>query len=100
MIKRMIAAAVALSLCGGVVAIAGEHDHDFYRHDVNHQYDRVHWGRGDHFSGHYVVVDDWRGHHLRRPPHGYRWVETDDGDFVLVAISTGIILDMMMNAGH
>lgn len=95
--KRIMCLAFAMSLVGGTAAMADEHGHDFYRHDESHQYDRVHWSRGDHFSGHYVEVTDWRNRHLRRPPRGYRWVQTDDGDFVLVAISTGIILDLMMN---
>lgn len=42
------------------------------------------------------VVDDWRGHHLSAPPRGYHWVQTGD-DFVLVAIATGIILQLMLN---
>jgi Ni/Co efflux regulator RcnB len=41
------------------------------------------------------VVDDWRGHHLNPPPRGYHWVQTG-GDYVLVAISTGIILQMLL----
>lgn len=41
------------------------------------------------------VVDDWRGHHLNAPPRGYHWVQTG-GDYVLVAISTGIILQMLL----
>ncbi len=42
------------------------------------------------------VVDDWRGHHLSAPPRGYHWVQTG-GDFVLVAITTGIILQLLLN---
>jgi Ni/Co efflux regulator RcnB len=41
------------------------------------------------------VVDDWRGHHLRAPPRGYRWVQVG-GDYVLVAISNGIILQLFL----
>ncbi|MEO6918526.1 MAG: RcnB family protein [Collimonas sp.] len=41
------------------------------------------------------VVDDWRGHHLNAPPRGYHWVQTG-GDYVLVAISTGIILQLLL----
>jgi len=36
------------------------------------------------------VVEDWRGHRLHQPPHGYQWVQVG-GDYVLVAIATGII---------
>lgn len=42
------------------------------------------------------VVDDWRGHQLSAPPRGYHWVQTG-GDYVLVAIATGIILQLLLN---
>ena len=42
------------------------------------------------------VVDDWRGHGLRPPPRGYHWVQTG-GDYVLVAITTGLILDLLLS---
>jgi len=42
------------------------------------------------------VVDDWRGHRLSAPPRGYHWVQTG-GDYVLVAIATGIILQLLLN---
>jgi Ni/Co efflux regulator RcnB len=42
------------------------------------------------------VVDDWRGHHLSAPPRGYQWVQTG-ADYVLVAIATGIIAQLLLN---
>lgn len=42
------------------------------------------------------VVEDWRGHYLSAPPRGYHWVQTGS-DYVLVAIATGIILQMLLN---
>ena len=42
------------------------------------------------------VVEDWRGHRLNAPPRGYQWVQTG-GDYVLVAIATGIILQILLN---
>jgi Ni/Co efflux regulator RcnB len=42
------------------------------------------------------VVDDWRSHNLRAPPRGYHWVQTG-ADYVLVAIATGIILEVLLN---
>jgi Ni/Co efflux regulator RcnB len=42
------------------------------------------------------VVDDWRSHRLSAPPRGYHWVQTG-GDYVLVAIATGIILQVFLN---
>jgi len=59
-----------------------------------------HWSRGDRLYRTYwaprYYVNDWRVYHLRRPPHGYRWVRVND-DYLLVAISTGIILDVMLH---
>ena len=44
----------------------------------------------------YYVVDDWRGHDLHRPQRGYHWVQTG-ADYVLVAIATGIILEVLLS---
>lgn len=42
------------------------------------------------------VVNDWRVHHLNAPPRGYHWVQTG-GDYVLVAIATGVILQILLS---
>ncbi|MEP7282632.1 MAG: RcnB family protein [Rubrivivax sp.] len=42
------------------------------------------------------VVDNWRLHHLYAPPRGYHWVQTG-GDYVLAAIATGVILQILLN---
>ncbi len=42
------------------------------------------------------VVDDWRGHRLSAPPRGYHWVQTG-GDYVLVGIATGVILQLFLS---
>ncbi len=60
--------------------------HEFHRGDrLPVQYRHRHY-----------VVDDWRSHNLSAPPRGYHWVQTG-GDYVLVAIATGIILQLMLN---
>jgi Ni/Co efflux regulator RcnB len=41
------------------------------------------------------VVDDWRSHNLGAPPRGYHWVQSG-GDFILVAIATGVILQLLL----
>jgi len=41
------------------------------------------------------VVEDWRGHRLSAPPRGYHWVQIG-ADYALVAVATGIILQMML----
>ncbi len=42
------------------------------------------------------VIEDWRGHQLSAPPRGYHWVQSG-GDYVLVAIATGIILQLLLS---
>ena len=45
----------------------------------------------------YRTVGSWQHYHLRRPPHGYHWVWYD-GNFLLVAIGSGIIASMIAGA--
>ena len=47
------------------------------------------------YRGRQYVVDDWRGHRLSAPPRGYHWVQTG-GDYVLIAIATGIIAQLLL----
>jgi Ni/Co efflux regulator RcnB len=42
------------------------------------------------------VVNDWRARHLRQPPKGEHWVRSGD-DYVLAAIATGVIADIVLN---
>lgn len=49
------------------------------------------------YRGQRYQVTDWRAEHLRAPPRGYRWQRSDDGEFLLVAISTGIIAQILLN---
>ena len=67
--------------------------------------DRYNWsGRGAHrgdrvpldYRSKQYVVDDWQGHGLRRPPRGYHWVQ-NGSDYLLVAITTGLILELLLN---
>jgi Ni/Co efflux regulator RcnB len=59
------------------------------------------WRRGDRLPDRYrsnqYVVNDWRGHHLRQPPRGYHWVQSG-GDYVLAAVATGLIADLIINS--
>ncbi len=38
-----------------------------------------------------VAQSEYTTHHLRTPPRGYHWVRGDNNDYVLVAITSGII---------
>ncbi|EGF32534.1 hypothetical protein; putative signal peptide [Oxalobacteraceae bacterium IMCC9480] len=60
----------------------------------NHNYRKGDRMPRDYRSRQYVV-DDWRGHRLSAPPRGYHWVQTG-GDYVLVAIASGIILQLFL----
>lgn len=50
------------------------------------------------YRGRTYVVTDWRAHHLRQPPRGYHWVRSDNGDFLMVAVTTGIIASIIAAA--
>jgi Ni/Co efflux regulator RcnB len=58
------------------------------------------WHRGDRLPAEYrhnnYVVDDWRSHHLSAPPRGYHWVQAGS-DYVLVAIATGVIAQLLLD---
>jgi Ni/Co efflux regulator RcnB len=59
------------------------------------------WATGrryyDGYRGPIYVVNDYPRYELRRPPYGYRWIRDDTGNFLMVAIATGIIADLVLN---
>ncbi|MDM0075357.1 RcnB family protein [Variovorax sp. J2P1-59] len=59
----------------------------------------VEWRRGGRVPSEYrsrsYVVNDWRGHRLHQPPRGYQWVGVG-GDFVLAAVATGLIAQIIV----
>ncbi|MDB5856555.1 MAG: hypothetical protein JWQ76_244 [Ramlibacter sp.] len=58
------------------------------------------WHRGGRLPQTYrdrqYVVNDWHQHHLSAPPRGYQWVQVGN-DYVLAAIATGIIAQLLLN---
>jgi Ni/Co efflux regulator RcnB len=112
--KRILSAALALSLLGGSAALAQPYDqrHDNHRYEQqrydNHRYEQQRsdhrtdrqdrrevrrWARGERLPANYRVRTyyvDYRSHHLRRPPHGYQWVRVNN-DYMLVALTSGLI---------
>jgi Ni/Co efflux regulator RcnB len=75
--------------------------HEAYRHDGQWR-ERAQYHRGDYlpyqFRQRHYYVNDWRAHHLYAPPYGYQWVQADDsGDFLLVALATGLIANLLVN---
>jgi Ni/Co efflux regulator RcnB len=66
-------------------------------HDRGRGPDRE-WHRGDRYDGPRYVVDDYRRYDLPPPPdRRHRWVRDRNGDFVLIAITTGIIADLLLS---
>jgi Ni/Co efflux regulator RcnB len=61
------------------------------------------WRRGDRLPNDYrdrqYVVDDYRGYGLQQPPRGYHWVGVG-GDYVLAAVATGVIAQIVLSGGH
>jgi Ni/Co efflux regulator RcnB len=47
------------------------------------------------YRTHQYVVDNYRAHHLNRPPRGQQWVQVG-ADYVLVAAATGLIMQAVM----
>ena len=113
--KIITAAVMALSLTAGSSAFAQNYDrHDDHHDNRGHVDQRDHrpdhhdergagphheFYRGGHLSPEYrhrqYVVDNWRAHHLSAPPRGYHWVQTGP-DYVLVAITTGLIANIIL----
>ncbi|MGH8113328.1 MAG: RcnB family protein [Rhodanobacteraceae bacterium] len=50
------------------------------------------------YRGNRYVVTNWRAAHLRQPPRGYHWVRSNNGDFLLVAVTTGVIASIIAHA--
>jgi Ni/Co efflux regulator RcnB len=75
----------------------GYERHEGYAHGPPRREVRE-WHRGDRYDGRCEWVD-WRREHLREPPHGYEWVD-EGGQFVLIAITTGIIADVLLHAAQ
>lgn len=99
--KRILSAALALSLLGGTAAMAqpyGDHRNDNNRHDqrVDNRHDnrQAHrWTRGQRLPNTYYTRShyvDYRKHHLRQPPRGYQWVQVDN-NYAMVALASGLI---------
>lgn len=55
------------------------------------------WHEGEHYNGQRVVVQDWGHHHLHEPPPGYEWVQSGN-QFVMIAVTTGVIASIIIAA--
>jgi Ni/Co efflux regulator RcnB len=56
------------------------------------------WRRGSYLPPYYrgYVVNDYYSYRLRPPPRGYHWVRVNN-EYLLVAIATGLIFDIIAN---
>ena len=73
------------------------HDHRYDRRDDRRDARQAHrWQRGQHFTGKRYVVNNYRNHRLSTPPRGYQWVQADN-NFLLVAVTTGIIASVILS---
>jgi Ni/Co efflux regulator RcnB len=106
--KRLVTAALALSLLGGTAAMAqpdhgygqdnrqgysSNNGHDNGRDNGRHMGQQHNWARGQRLPPEYRGRDhyvDYRRHHLRAPPRGYQWVQVDN-NYALVALTSGLI---------
>jgi Ni/Co efflux regulator RcnB len=81
------------------------HGQPYYQHSNRQHQWRGHtqrYQRGDHlpyqFRQRHYYVNDWRAHRgLYAPPYGYQWVQADSGDYLLVALATGLIANLLLN---
>jgi Ni/Co efflux regulator RcnB len=67
---------------------------DYYRDDYPPRFER-----GAYFRDRGYVVSNWDSYRLHRPPRGYHWVYAD-GQFLLVAIASGLIADIILFGGR
>ncbi len=103
----IMGAAIAALVTGSAIAAPDRHDD---AHGAHAGGQHPGWGQdrgGDHQwrRGERMGYNDWssaqpvdyRQHHLRHPPRGYEWRESN-GRYVLAAVATGLIASMVM--GH
>ena len=91
----IIAATLGIITFSGNLAFAEHRDERRYRQDRGHE-----WRHGeyvDHREWRSARRVDYREYYLRRPPYGYEW-RAYDGRYILAAIATGAIVEIILNA--
>lgn len=112
--KMMMVGALALSIAASTAALAQPHGdgpgHGPGRHGqpgAHQNWGKDYGGRHKWKRGQRMGYNDWnnapvvdyRRHHLRQPPRGYEWRESN-GQYILAAVATGVIASIILNAGH
>jgi Ni/Co efflux regulator RcnB len=111
--NKFLIGVAAVALLATSVANAQPNDHDRGdrgQHQDNGQHpgwgaDRggnQHWQRGQQmgyndWNGAQAV--DYRQHHLRAPPRGYEWRQSN-GQYILAAVATGVIASIILSNGR
>jgi Ni/Co efflux regulator RcnB len=110
-LKHIMCAAAAMSLFGNEACVS----HGGYQYSpqgYNQNYPQGYsapsrgraYSRGQRLPDQYrqapYVVGDWRQRNLRAPPNGYGWYRDDAGQFLLAAIATGIILEIIAQSQY
>ncbi len=69
------------------------------RGHYGHRWQRGEWLPPVYRTRYYYVPDYYRyGHRVYAPPPGCRWVRDDGGDLLLMALATGLVLDVVYDA--
>jgi len=114
--NRIFRFALAASLLGSAAAIAqpgnpgrndqgsyGQDRYEGYRNNPGVHMSSPRYSRGDRLPDQYhrnqqYVVNDWQQRHFRKPPRGYHWVRDDNNNYFLATVTTGVILDLILNS--
>jgi Ni/Co efflux regulator RcnB len=99
--RLLLVASLALLSLSSVAVAKGHgkgHGGDHGDHPPGNHYG---WHKGEHIDVVYLqpryYVEDYRVVHLAPPPPGHRWIRHPDGRFILVAVATGIIADILLH---
>ena len=106
--NKFLIMAAAMSLAAPTLAFAQDHDgHDKGQGAPMQQH--AGWakdqGAGHNFHhGDRMGYNDWnsaqpvdyRQHHLRRPPNGYEWRQSN-GQFIMAAVATGLVASVILS---
>ena len=106
--KKLLIAAAAMSLLAPSLVLAqpGDRGHGQYERRAgwgqeygggNHRF--RHGERMGYNDGRGAQRVDYRRHNLRRPPRGYEWRQSN-GQYILAAVATGVIISAIMNSGR
>lgn len=109
--NRIFRVALAASLLSSAAAVAqpgnpernGQDRYEELQNNPGVHMSTPRFSRGDRVPDQYrtnqqYAVNDWQQRNLRRPPRGYHWVRDDNNNYFLAAVTTGVILDLMLNS--